>query len=114
MAVAPKERPRIRGQMIEDRAPLAVPIGAQMARHQAVILEDRDHLVGGAHPERLTNERVGSRVQHVLELDVTIPMQDQLGARTRASGTVSGNARKSGRSSSKTARGRSRVVPWMR
>ncbi len=40
--------------------------------NQSVVLEDRDHLIGRTHPQRLTHQGMRCRVQDVLELDVAI------------------------------------------
>jgi hypothetical protein len=63
--------------VIRDRAPIAWAVRAQVSRDETVILEDRDGYVRGAYPQDLTDQRERSRILHVVELHMTVPVQAQ-------------------------------------
>ena len=77
LPVVGEELSRIGWEMIQDRAPIPVAMRAHMCGNQSLVLEDRHGDIGRADPQCLTDEREGSRVQHVIQLDVAVAMQLQ-------------------------------------
>ena len=76
MPIVGEEGTRFGRQVIGTRAAAAGAATAQMRGDLPIILEDRYRQIGGAQPQRVTDQSERCGVQAVIELDVAIAMQD--------------------------------------
>jgi hypothetical protein len=77
LPVVGEERSRLGRQVVGAGTPTTRTTAPQMRGDETVILKDRHRVVGGAQPQRLSDQGEWRGVQAVVELDMAVAMQDQ-------------------------------------